>query len=54
MKKKVLVWIAISAKGTTPAFMMPSGQGINEHIYNKECLENILLPFIKKHYRSGK
>ena len=49
-----MVWIAISPKGMTPAFIMPSGQGVNEHIYKKECLGNILPRFVKKHYRRGK
>ena len=28
-EKKVIVWIAISSKGMTPAFIMSSGQGVN-------------------------
>ena len=30
------------------------GSNFNKHIYKEECLGNILLPFTKKHYRSGK
>ena len=31
-----MVWIAILLKGMTPAFIMPSGQGVNEHTYKDE------------------
>ena len=38
----------------TSVFIMSGNQRVNEHILKKKGLRNILLSFIKKHYRSGK
>lgn len=31
--KKILVWIAISAKGRSTAYIVPSGLAVNQNIY---------------------
>ncbi len=49
---KLLVWIAISPKGTSRPIFRRSGLAINSESY-LEILEKSLVPFIKKHYSSG-
>jgi len=44
---KVLVWAAISLKGMSEIYILPSGQAANQHVYMSECLEKRLLPFIR-------
>jgi hypothetical protein len=50
---KVLVWLAGSEKGFSEPFFVPSGLAINKIIYEKECIEKRLLPFINKHHADG-
>ena len=50
-EKKLLVWVAISSKGISEIFMLPSGQAVNQHIYKEECLQRRLIPFINKHHQ---
>ena len=38
-EKKLLVWAAISSKGISNIFIVPSGQAVNQHIYKEECFE---------------
>ena len=51
VKKKLLVWAAISSKGISRIFIVPSGQAVNQHIYKEECLQRRLIPFIKKYHQ---
>ena len=49
---KVLVWIAISARGLSkPLIRSSKSEAINSDIYIKECLEKRLLPFIREHHK---
>lgn len=50
-EKKLLVWAAISSKGISKIFIVPSGQAINQDIYKEECLKRRLIPFIKKYHQ---
>ncbi|XP_065668006.1 uncharacterized protein LOC136088249 [Hydra vulgaris] len=48
--KKLLMWIAISDRGMSePLFRTSKAVAINSSIYNNECLEKRLLPFIHKY-----
>jgi hypothetical protein len=46
---KVMVWIAISAKGLSDSLIMKSGP-INASLYIKECLNKRLVKFIAKYH----
>ena len=49
---KVLVWIAISARGLSkPVIRQSKSDAINSDIYISECLEKKLLPFIREHHQ---
>ena len=50
-EKNLLVWAAISSKGISKIFIVPSGQAFNQHIYKEECLQRRLIPFIKKYHQ---
>ena len=48
---KVLIWIAISARGISKPLIRPSkSKAINSDIYINECLAKRLLPFIYEHH----
>lgn len=49
---KLLVWLAISPKGTTKPWFRKSGIAINQNTY-LEILKERLVPFIRRYYRSG-
>lgn len=48
---KILLWLAISPKGISNAYFVPSGLAINKEVYLRECIIKRLIPFIK-HYHS--
>jgi hypothetical protein len=50
---KLLVWIAISPRGKSKVVFFKSGLAINKNVYQKECLERRLIPFIKQYYSDG-
>lgn len=52
-EKKVLVWLAISPRGMSEAFFVPSGLAINQHVYREECLQKRLLKFVRAHHAEG-
>jgi hypothetical protein len=47
---KLMVWMAISSRGRSSVYFVPSKLGVNREIYIKECINKRLVPFIKKHY----
>jgi len=47
----LLVWAAISSKGISRIFIVPSGLAVNQHINKEECLQRCLIPFIKKYHQ---
>lgn len=48
---KILVWVAISARGISEPFIRKQRScAINKDIYREECLEKRLLPFLHKHH----
>lgn len=52
---KVLVWVAISAKGISEPLIRPwKSVAINQEIYLTECLQKRVLPFINKHHQDKK
>ncbi|XP_065674162.1 uncharacterized protein LOC136091102 [Hydra vulgaris] len=49
--KKLLMWIAISDRGMSePLFRTSKAVANNSSVYNNECLEKRLLPFIHKYH----
>jgi hypothetical protein len=50
---KIMVWLAISPKGMSSPYFVPSGLAINQKVYLNECLEKRLVPMIKKYYSGG-
>lgn len=52
-ESKILVWLAISPKGMSRAYIASSGLAINTNIYVNKCLRLRLLPFINQHYKDG-
>ena len=49
-EEKLLVWLAMSRKGISRLFTIPSGLGINQEIYSEDCIHKRLIPFIKKYH----
>lgn len=47
---KVMLWIALSERGISKPFVVPSGLAINQIIYQKECIKKRLIPFINAHH----
>ena len=49
-----MLYIAISDGGISNPWFKPSGLAINQQVYQEECFEQILLPFLKEHHADGK
>lgn len=52
-EKKIMVWLAISPRGVSNPYFVPSGLAVNQHVYIKECIKKRLEPMIKKYYSGG-
>ena len=52
-EKKLMVWLAFSARGISDIYIAPSGMAINSDIYIQNCLEARLIPFINAHHLDG-
>jgi len=52
-EEKVLVWIAISSKGLSKPFIVPSKTAIDQEVYKKECLQPRLIPYIHANHQEG-
>lgn len=50
--KKVLVWVAMSSKGFSEPYVVPSGNAINSDVYIDECVTR-LKDFINKYHSDG-
>jgi transposase len=50
---KILVWIALSEKGTSEPFFAEQKQAINESTYLNYCIKRRLIPFIKHYHKSS-
>lgn len=50
-EQKLMCWIAISRKGVSQLYIVPSGQAVNQTVYLEECLKKRLKPFIDKYHR---
>ena len=50
---KLLVWLAISARGHSDPFFMPSRGNMNGEVYRQECVTARLVPFLHKHHSNG-
>ena len=48
--EKVMVWVALSARGISEPFIIKSGNAINYDIYFNECIKKRLVKFIKEHH----
>jgi len=53
MKKKVLVWVAISPLGISDPLIVRSGFCMNQTVYLNQCIKKRLEPFIKNYHRRG-
>ena len=53
-ESKVMLYIVISDKGISKPWFKPSGLAINQEVYQRECLQKILIPFLKQHHSDGK
>jgi hypothetical protein len=53
-EEKVLVYMIISPRGSSKAVFFKSGLAINQNTYKEQCLEKVLIPFIKKYYSDGR
>ena len=49
----MLVWLAISSRGISTPYFIPSGLAVKQNVYLKECIIKRLMPFIKKHHPEG-
>jgi hypothetical protein len=52
-EKKILVCFAISPKGMSEPYFVPSGLAVNQKVYLEECVKKRLIPFINKNYPKG-
>ncbi|KAJ3641425.1 hypothetical protein Zmor_027932 [Zophobas morio] len=50
---KVLVWVAISPRGHSAAYICPSGNSVNAQIYEKYCIRSRLRRFINDKHADG-
>lgn len=51
-EQKLLVWLAISSKGISQPYFVPSGMAINQDVY-LGIIQNFLEPFLSKYYAVG-
>ena len=52
-EQKIMVWLAISPKGVSSLYFVPSGLAVNQEVYLNGCIKKRLEPMIKKYYPSG-
>lgn len=52
-QSKLLVWLAISSRGHSTAFICPSGNSVNADIYEKQCIRSRLVRFIREKHSDG-
>ena len=50
---KVMIWMAMSSKGTSDIYVYKSIQLVNQETYLKECINKRVLPFIAKYHSNG-
>ena len=50
--EKIMVWLAMSPKGVSSPYFVPSGLVVNQEVYLNECIKKRLEPMIKKYYSS--
>ncbi len=48
-----MVWLAGSERELYRPFFVPSGLAVNKKIYEEECIEKRLVPFINTHHADG-
>ncbi len=52
-EEKLMVWLAISPRGISKPYFVPSGLAVNQHVYLGECIKKRLEPIIKEYYQDG-
>ena len=50
---KLMIWQALSMRGRSQLFVVPSCMNVNKELYLKECFKKRLVPFINKTYPNG-
>ena len=48
-----MVWLAISQRGISEPYFVPSGLAVNQHVYLGECIKKRLEPMIENYYQDG-
>ena len=48
-----MVWMAISSRGRSSVYFVPSGLGVGKNVYIEECVKKRLVPFIKEYHPDG-
>ena len=49
-EQKVLMWIAVSPRGVSQPYFLPSKNAVNQHVCLDQCIRPILVPFIRAKY----
>ena len=49
-ESKLLMWIAISDRGISKPYFVPSKEAVTKEVYSNECIRKRLYPFIKKYH----
>ncbi|CAF4618075.1 unnamed protein product [Rotaria sp. Silwood2] len=47
---KLLVWLAISAKGCSKPYIHKSKTAVTGDVYSKQCIQRLLIPFIDQYH----
>lgn len=47
------MWIALSPRGHSEPFFMPSKGNMNGEVYREECVTRRLVPFLQQHHADG-
>jgi len=50
---KIMIWIAISSRGVSSPYIIPSNVGVNKELYSHHCITKRLLPFIEEYHSDG-
>ena len=50
---KLLMWLAISRKGRSIPFIMPSKMNVNAKVYQERMISDRLMPFLQDNYPNG-
>jgi len=52
-ERKVMCWIAISARGISKPYFCLSHEAVNAEIYQRKCIRQRLIPFLNSHHQDN-